>query len=186
MAQWVGASGGWGVMEIRRVSLAEAPAFRALRLEALRDHPADFGSDFGEESVLPLSHFVGQLADSHVVGAFLDGQLVGIIGLEFLRKPKERHRVFLWGVYVRPEGRGRGVAAPLLDAALAVAFTRGTQVHLGVRVGNTVAERLYLSRGFRRYGVEPNAGQIDGTPHDDALMVLLLSGRVEEPFSPTL
>ena len=162
-------------MEIRRVTLAEAPAFRALRLEALRDHPADFGSDFGEESARPLSHFVAQLAQNTVIGAFLDGRLIGIVALEFLRKPKERHRVFLWGVYVRPEGRGRGVAAPLLDAALAVAFARGKQVHLGVRVGNAAAERLYLSRGFQRYGIEPNTGEIDGVSHSDALMVAFRS-----------
>ena len=99
------------MMELRKLGLADAPEFRAIRLAALRDHPVDFGSEFAIEAALPLAHFVVQLADNHVTGAFLDGQLVGIIALEFRSRAKERHRAFLWGVYVRPQARGRGVAA---------------------------------------------------------------------------
>lgn len=162
------------MMNIRRLTLADAPAFRTLRLRALRDHPADFGSDHASEAAKPLSHFITQLADNHVMGAFRDGTLTGIIALEFKTKPKEAHRAFLWGVYVAPEGRGEGrggVAGPLLDAAIAVALARTTQVELGVRAGNTRAEALYRSRGFSEYGREPNTYVVDGTPCDSLLMV---------------
>ncbi len=158
-------------MTIRRLTLADAPEFRTLRLRALHDHPADFGSDHASEAAKPLSHFITQLADNHVMGAFLDGTLAGIIALEFKTKPKEAHRAFLWGVYVAPQARGRGVAAPLLDAAIAVAIARATQVELGVRAGNTPAEALYRSRGFTEYGREPNTYIVDGAPCDSLLMV---------------
>lgn len=153
--------------EIRRLTAADAVAFRALRLEALARHPADFGSDHDEQAALPLAHFVAQLLDNHVMGGFVGGALEGIVALEFRTMPKVRHRAFLWGVYVR----ARGLAGPLLDAALAVAFARCEQVELGVRIGNPAAERLYASRGFTRYGIEPRSHRVNGIDHDDALMV---------------
>ncbi len=146
-------------MEIRRLGLGDAPAFRAIRLRALRDHPADFGSDFREEAGKPLSHFVGQIADNHIMGAWEGRALVGIIALEFKSKAKERHRAFLWGVYVAPDGRGRGVA-----------LGRVEQVELGVRAGNGAAEALYRSRGFVEYGREPATYVVEGVAWDSLLM----------------
>ncbi len=157
-------------MEIRRLGLGDAPAFRAIRLRALRDHPADFGSDFREEAGKPLSHFVGQIADNHIMGAWEGRALVGIIALEFKSKAKERHRAFLWGVYVAPDGRGRGVAPALLDATLGVALGRVEQVELGVRAGNGAAEALYRSRGFVEYGREPATYVVEGVAWDSLLM----------------
>ncbi len=153
--------------QIRRLTAADAPAFRALRLEALRRHPADFGSDHAGQAGLPLAHFVAQLLDNHVMGAFVDGGLAGIMALEFRTAAKTRHRAFLWGVYVPV----RGIATALLDATLAAAFARAEQVELGVRIGNPAAEKLYASRGFVRYGIEPRSHRVDGVDHDDALMV---------------
>jgi RimJ/RimL family protein N-acetyltransferase len=155
------------VIEIRRLTAADAPAFRALRLEALQAYPADFGSEFEEQARLPVAYFVAQLLDNHVMGAFAEGQLMGIMALEFRSAAKTRHRAFLWGVYVRT----RGVAPALLDATLAVGFEAAEQIELGVRVGNPAAERLYASRGFVRYGIEPRSHRVGRVDHDDALMV---------------
>ncbi|MGZ8379765.1 MAG: ribosomal protein S18-alanine N-acetyltransferase [Gemmatirosa sp.] len=65
-------------------------------------------------------------------------------------------------VAVAPSARGTGVGARLLDAALAEARRRGVgHVFLEVRESNTVARRLYASRGFielgrrKRYYREP-------------------------------
>jgi ribosomal protein S18 acetylase RimI-like enzyme len=158
------------VIAFRRVEAGDAAAFRALRLEALRDHPADFGSDWETERELPLAHFAGQLEGNHVMGAFEDGALLGIVGILFHSKVKERHRAYLWGVYVGPLGRGRGVAGPLLDAALAVAFGRVMQVELNVRTGNAPAEALYRSRGFVACGGIPGIHLVDGVLYDDTMM----------------
>ena len=56
-------------------------------------------------------------------------------------------------VAVSAAARGQGVGARLLDAALAEAGRRGVvQVFLEVRESNTVARRLYASRGFMELG----------------------------------
>ena len=158
-------------MEIRRLTAADAPAFRAIRLEALAAHPADFGSDHADEAARPLAHFVAQLLDNHVLGLFRDGALAGIAAIEFHAKAKERHRAFLWGVYVRPAARGTGAAEALLRAAMEAAFARAVQIELGVRAGNAAAEGLYRRLGFTRYGVQPRINCVDGVFHDEALMV---------------
>ncbi len=163
-------------MEVRRVRIGEAPAFRALRLQALRDHPADFGSDYETTVTRPLAFFVGQLADNVVMGAFEGGELVGIVGLLFNSNVKERHRAYLWGVYVAPSGRRGAVARPLMAEALRVAFGRVEQVELNVRVGNGPAQALYAGLGFVGCGGLPGVHKVDGVLYDDEMMVL---GREE-------
>lgn len=160
------------VIEYRRVGIAEAPAFRALRLVALRDHPADFGSDYATMAARPLSVFVEQLADSHVMGAYVDGVLAGIAGVQFHGNVKERHRGYIWGVYAK----GRGVARGMLVAALTVAFARVSQVELGVRVGNEAAEALYRGLGFVACGGLPGVHLVEGVLYDDRAMVLDRAG----------
>lgn len=160
----------------RRVGAGEAPAFRTLRLTALRDHPADFGSDHASEARLPLSHFVEQLLDNHVIGAYADGGLAGIMCLLFHAKAKESHRAYLWGVYASPRIRGAGAARRLLDATLVAAFARVEQVELGVRPDNAAAVALYRSRGFIACGGTPAVHQVDGVDHADLAMVLSRPG----------
>lgn len=56
-------------------------------------------------------------------------------------------------IAVRPDCRGRGVGASLLDATLDAARQRGTAaMFLEVREGNLAAQSLYASRGFRQVG----------------------------------
>ena len=62
--------------------------------------------------------------------------------------------VHLLNITVAPEHQGQGLARLLLDA-LAL-WTRGQSIYwlwLEVRVGNTVAIRVYERQGFRRVGV---------------------------------
>jgi ribosomal protein S18 acetylase RimI-like enzyme len=61
----------------------------------------------------------------------------------------------LHDIVVDPEYRGRGVGRLLLDAALAFLRSRGVpRVVLWTAVGNTAAQRLFASVGFRQTMVE--------------------------------
>jgi hypothetical protein len=71
-------------MNIRRLSAADADAFRALRLAALLDKPEAFVTSHVEEKDRPIGYFEERLVErpGHAVfGAFDGDTLVGIAGL---------------------------------------------------------------------------------------------------------
>jgi RimJ/RimL family protein N-acetyltransferase len=165
--------------DIRWLTPADAAAFQVLRLAGLRASPSAFGSSYEEEKDRALAVIEARLAssaDQGVLGAFAQGQLVGMLGIRRQDALKTRHRMALWGVYVEPGFRGQGIAQSLLEAG--VAFARqvpgAVQIHLSVNAANAGAIRLYEQAGFKAYGTEPAALLVDGELHDELLMQLRL------------
>lgn len=77
----------------------------------------------------------------------------------------------LANIAVRPDARGRGLGAALLDHILGVAQERGVvSVFLEVRESNRAARELYDSRGFVEVGVR--RGYYDA-PREDARVLEL-------------
>jgi RimJ/RimL family protein N-acetyltransferase len=83
----------------------------------------------------------------------------------------------IWGMYVTPAARGRGVGATILRAAVerARSWPGIAQVHLSVTETSKEATRLYASEGFREWGVEPRALHWDGRFVAEHHMVLDLA-----------
>jgi len=160
------------------------PAWRALRLRAVKDHPDAFGGSWEDYAALSeeeaASAFFAPLGPrSRVWGAFAaDGALLGTVGLFCDSGSKMGHRAHVWGMYVAPEGRGHRIGERLLAEAIACARSiEGVlQVHLAVTSHNHAAKRLYARMGFVRYGVEPRVLIVDGVGYDEDLMVLMLDG----------
>ena len=77
-------------------------------------------------------------------------------------------------MYVKPEHRGGGVARSLLLELLS--FARSvpgiSQVNLCVNAENSGAVRLYVSVGFKVFGTEPHAMQIEGIFYGELHMSL--------------
>ena len=156
-----------------------------LRLRALQEHPEAFGQPYDEAAAIPDAEAIerfrkGSIAGHNAVfGAFTpDGALVGMTGIVREQRPRNAHRMTIWGVYVAPEARGRGLGGAMLGAA--IAHARGTpgvlQVHLTVVRANVIAARSYERAGFVRYGRVPRAEIFSGEPVDDDLLVLMLDG----------
>lgn len=160
---------------IRRLGLEDVAAYRAIRHEALRNHPEAFVSTaeaFAQKSDADIRQTLEALT---VFGAFLpDGSLGGINA--FLRNEgaKERHRGWMIQVYVRPAHRGSGMAAALVEHLLEHARRHVVQVHLGVWSENVPAIRLYERLGFATYGTEPRYLFVNGRYIDEHLMVRFL------------
>src|SRR5258707_8792074 len=107
--------------EIRVLSESDAQEFWTLRLRGLREEPESFGSAYEESVDTPLTDVIKRIKpseDSFVLGAFAPG-LVGTTGCYRRQGIKSRHKATIWGVYVAPEQRGRGLARDLLLAAIA-------------------------------------------------------------------
>ena len=168
-------------MQIRQLGEADAPAYRDVRLRALRDDPDQFGTTYEEEIARPLAITEERLrvqvatGDSFTLGAF-DGGLIGVVTILRGSGAKARHRATVVGMYVASEARGRGVGRALLEEARArAARVEGLeQLHLAVVTTNEAARHLYRAIGFVPYGVEPRALKLGARYWDEELMVLRL------------
>ena len=151
----------------RLLTPADAPAYQALRLQALRDTPEAFTSSYAEEHLRPLLVAEQRLAPASGTrfwGVLDDaGALLGMVGLERERRAKNAHKGTVVAMCVAPEAQGRGVGAALLAALLDHARASGmTQLVLTVTEGNGTALRLYQRAGFVAFGTEPRAIRVDG------------------------
>jgi RimJ/RimL family protein N-acetyltransferase len=155
--------------QLRRLTPADAPAYRALMLDAYTRHPDAFTSSAAERAALPPAWWAARLAAGPdaaecVLGAWATGALVGVAGLSFETREKVRHKATLFGMVVAPLQRGQGLGRALVEAALAEARAR-TGVHrvlLTVTEGNRAAQALYERCGFVGFGVEPQAVAVAG------------------------
>jgi len=149
-------------MIVARLTPTHVAEYRAIMLKAYANEPDAFTSTVAEREPLPLEWWASRLSDGHdptelVVGAFVNGQIVGVAGLRFERRERTRHKASLFGMTVLPEFRGQGIARALVEAVLEQARSSpGTLVvQLTVSESNAPAIRLYESCGFRRFGTEP-------------------------------
>ncbi|MDB5813627.1 MAG: family N-acetyltransferase [Rhodocyclales bacterium] len=111
------------------------------------------------------------------MGAFENGELVGLIALGREDKKNLEHKAMIWGMYVSPKARGKGIGKALLREALSLAQSVPgiQQVNLCVNADNAVALGLYESVGFKAFGREPGAMLINGELHDEIHMYMRLA-----------
>lgn len=165
-----------GDVVLRRLTAGDADAFRALRVDGARRHPREFRFDPEDEAAIPRGQTLARLTSDVVVGAFDGGRLVGIGGLAGFAGRKVAHKRLLWGMYVAPEARGRGVARAIVDWLVERARGEGARtVLLTVADGNALARGLYERSGFVTYGVEPGSALMEGAYVDEVLMALRLA-----------
>lgn len=160
---------------IRRLGPEDLKVYRALRLEALTNHPEAFltsAEGFAERSDDEIRQMLESLA---VFGAeTADGELVGLNA--FFRNDglKERHRGWMVQVYVAPDHRGTGLSKALCEHLIEYARRHVLQVHLGVWAENVPAIKLYERLGFSVYGTEPRYLFVNGRFIDEHMMVRFL------------
>ncbi|UMY65097.1 MULTISPECIES: GNAT family N-acetyltransferase [unclassified Flavobacterium] len=177
-------------MTIRVLRPADAPAYRALRLFALQDAPFAFSDSYEDEVRKTPEAYRDEIGfgfpwDAFVVGAFAaDGTLSGYVRFRRDGRSKARHRAGLYGLYVGPTFRGRGLAWQLMDEGIrmAQAVPGLTQLQLWVLApdGNPLVD-LYTRLGFAAVGpVVPNDLLIDGR-YVDALCMIRHLDAIDDP-----
>jgi ribosomal protein S18 acetylase RimI-like enzyme len=160
---------------IRALGAADLAAYRVLRLDALRLHPRAYGSSYEEEIEYTSDDFTARwpTPPGVMLGTFVRERLVGFAGLQVPPKIKQRHKGFIFSVYVDAAFRRLGVAEGLMTAAITAARAAGLRyVWLTVTADNDGARRLYERLGFRRFGTEPRGLLVDGAFVDEDMMVL--------------
>jgi len=168
---------------IRGLNEADAPAFRALRLRALHEHPEAFGASYEDALATPVEGMAARLRHddtwpyNFVLGAFDNTDaLIGMIGFMRQSGEKVRHKGAIWGMYVARESVGLGMGRALMERAIVEARQQPglEQIELTVVSTNEAVRHLYQSVGFIVYGVEPQALKVGGEYVDEDLMVLRL------------
>lgn len=167
-------------LTVRRLTGEDAPAYRALRLEALADTPVAFGESGAEAESRPDADWGALLSGERAFfGVFEGFELVACANFSPEPGEKAKHRGWLYGVYVSPRARGKGASNLLIGAVLDHARKEGVlQVHLGVWTDNHPALRLYERFGFSTYGTLPRALFVDGRFIDEHQMVCFLDKEV--------
>lgn len=165
-------------MKIRVLNESDAQTYQEVRLSALKINPEAFGSTYEREVKFSLESVAERLEptkEKFVLGAFnYNSSLVGIV--TFMRETslKTSHKGNIFGMYIAPEGRGKGLGKSLMIELIRKAKNcEGLeQINLAVVSENSSAKKLYKSLGFEVYGVERNALKFNGQYFDDDLMVL--------------
>jgi ribosomal protein S18 acetylase RimI-like enzyme len=168
-------------MELRLLTADDAEAFWHLRLEMLRNDPQSFADSAEEHESTTVEAARTRLAANDprrdfIVGLFEDDKLAGTAG--FFRRPnkKESHKGHIWGVYVRPQSRGKGAGkALMLEIIRRARQIAGIEQITLVASAKLPAQKLYQSVGFESYGIEPHSLKIGAEYVDDVLMVLFLT-----------
>ena len=154
--------------EVRALTAKHAAAYVDLRRRALETDPLAFAVPVEGDPSVSLAAVERALAELPraalpcILGAF-PLSLVGVVGI--MREPGARHRVRLWGLYVIPERRRRGIGQSLLSAA----YERSRRVagveQLLARVPAASAATIRL---FEHFGFE--AVDVDGDAPDESAL----------------
>jgi RimJ/RimL family protein N-acetyltransferase len=162
---------------IRLLTHDDVEAFRAIRLEALREEPAAFASTAADWERLSLDEWRNRLVENSVFVASQNDEPVGIIGLAPQRPSKMAHRATIIMVYVRKNVRGTGLAVKLLRAITDHAWKCGIrQLELMVSAENPAAQQFYRRAGFAEIGRVPGGFIHEGREIDDVMMARRIEG----------
>jgi ribosomal protein S18 acetylase RimI-like enzyme len=169
------------IAETRELIESDAERLWHLRLRALDSEPKAFGASAEEHRRTPLDKYAARLQsgtrESFVMGALTGGSdLIGMAGFYRDQNVKEQHKGHIWGVFVEPSHRGRGIGRTLISAILdrARALRYLSQVQLSVATTQREARSLYFGFGFRGFGIERQALKVSNEYVDEEHMVLFL------------
>lgn len=147
-------------VSIRVVGSDDWRLWRTLRLEALREAPAAFGSklaDWQGAGDTETRWRTRLTAVPHNTVCYLDGAAVGMVSAT----APEDGNIELISMWVAPHARGRGVGDALVQAIIAWARDQGaTRLSLAVVESNARAIALYRRNDF------VDCGTIDAVDSD--------------------
>ncbi len=149
-------------MLIRHTTEQDWPILKALRLAALLDCPTAFGVTHASAAGNPDQQWRDRAAargPATYLLAFSGDTPIGMVG-GVVSAAQEFNLIAMW---VRPDQRGSGAAAALVDAMKAHAQAKGhARVVLDVSPANERAAAFYLKRGFRFL---PHWEALESHPH---------------------
>jgi ribosomal protein S18 acetylase RimI-like enzyme len=167
-------------VEIRILTERDAQTLWDLRMRAVQTEPGSFVDSPEELRSISAEEFASRLRanspENFVIAAFEQRAALGMIGFYRELPLKRRHKGWIWGVFVAPEARRRGIALTLMQEAIARARSLPDLeiILLTVSVNQPAPRNLYTSLGFRSIGIEPKGLKIGNEHIDEEHLVLNL------------
>lgn len=160
---------------LRPLTPEDLDAYVRLRRASFRSDPLSFEqpADVVIDPAVALDELDGG-PERYVLGCFEEDVLVGMVGFTRYEGPKRRHRAYLWGVYLQPACRGKGLARLMLETVV----KRARELEGLERIILTVSHRadaalkIYAALGFVEFGREAGAART-GTEEMDEVYLLL-------------
>lgn len=150
--------------KVARLTESDWRAFAVIRLRALKDALGENDPQYQKEAAFTAAQWRRRLRKHAHFTTLVDGHHVGLIAAQ----QENREAVYLYSLWLEPAVRGRGLARPLVAAA--VNWARGQHVRtitLRVAAGNLAARAVYESLGFTFAATAETA-----KPRDEVAMTL--------------
>lgn len=161
----------------RRLEAIDLEAYRRFRLDALQTAPLAFGGSFDEEKAKDDAQVANSIKRSWMVAGWTaESELVGTAGMFVRPEAKLQHKAVMFGLFVHPLWRAKGIGGALVDRTIAEARKQVEALQLAVAVSSAGALSLYRRRDFRQYGLERRALKVGGEYVDEYLMELVFDG----------
>lgn len=155
----------------------DADRYWEIRQLMLTDTPWAFASDPESDNARDPSRFISRISrpfNEILSIASETGVLIATAGVVQRPRQKLGHRAEIWGVYVHPDHRGRGLGAAVVRAAMDEALSWPGVESVALSVSErSEAKRLYERLGFRQWGHEPDCLRIGGESYDEIHMVYM-------------
>lgn len=171
---------------IRRLTIEDSAALDILR-QSFQATPGDAWPDRTDaqwEAILRASEegtgqfLLGLFSEETLIDSTTP--LIGIVGLRREARLTVHHKASLWGLYIAPQARRKGIGTQLVEALLqeAQAMPGLEMIRLVVPTGNSPAITLFQKQGFQVYAVEPQARFRNGAYHEEAFLYRFLAHEV--------
>ena len=113
---------------IRKLDEDDWRIYKEIRLKALKSDPFVFGSNFETESKWSEAEWRSPLqkADVAIFTLFEKGDPIGITGVSVDRNDKSKQTGILWGSWLEPAARGKGLSKMFYEARINWAIGHST------------------------------------------------------------
>jgi RimJ/RimL family protein N-acetyltransferase len=137
---------------VRQLTVDDWRSMREIRLKALQSDPLVFGSNYEKESKMTEDDWKSRLqADYNAVFMLFDGEKpIGMTSVGVDREDASGKTALLWGTWLEPEYRGRGLSALIYKTRIEWAKARPAieKIIVSHRASNLASKHANQKHGF--------------------------------------